>query len=527
LQAFKSLSNVQVGESRGLHPRLGSLQAIRDAAWPAMYGLCLIASISIWFIAVRAPLWEDEAGSFWQISAGFSAIWSRQFESLSFSAYSYILWLSTKIIGSSELALRVPSILAMLAAVYLLYLAAFELFNRESAIIAAIIFCLHPIVVFASIDIRPYAFGALATNAAILILLRLRRSSSNWLAILFGFAAACIVWFHYLFIVILPALVLCFFAIKVPERKSQWRQFGLAGTAFLFGFLPVIPGLLYLFRTSNTHVYELAPNLQDVLRILAPGRLLPIFLVVIPIALVISAFAVRREDSPRLCKGRYILMPASLAFIPLLLLYGVSVATSLHLFKASHELIAVPGIALCWAFVVNRFHHAAIRLLFCVLLVAATALSCYSSPQSSHRMPSFKYALEFAEKNASVDNAPMLMCSGFVESNYAVMPVDAAQSSRLFAWLSYYKVSVPVVPLPQSLNDEAIRVGLRFLQQATQQHQRFLAVAYGTSDKTLDWLGQNAVAAYFVRKLGTFDGYEVWEFLPRTPAVTAIDSDLD
>jgi mannosyltransferase len=161
--------------------------------------------MSTWFIAIRAPLRLDETGSYWQISKGFSEIISRQ-GSLSFPAYSYILWFSTKIIGTSEIALRVPSILAMMGAVYLLYLAARELFERDIAFIAAVIFSLDPIVVFASIDIRPYAFGVLATNAAILVLLRLRRSSSNWLAALFGLMAASIVWFHFLFGVILPPL---------------------------------------------------------------------------------------------------------------------------------------------------------------------------------------------------------------------------------------------------------------------------------------------------------------------------------
>ena len=76
---------------------------------------------------------------------------------------------------------------------YLLYCAARELFDRDVAIIAAIVFCLHPIIIFASIDVRPYAFAALAINASILALVHLRHNNSNWLAALFGLLAACIV----------------------------------------------------------------------------------------------------------------------------------------------------------------------------------------------------------------------------------------------------------------------------------------------------------------------------------------------
>ena len=478
----------------------------------AIYALALTTSISIWFIAIRAPLWLDETGSYWQIGAGFSGILSRQV--LFFPAYSYILWLSTKIIGTSEIALRVPSILAMLGAVYLLYRAARELFDRDGAIAAAIVFCLHPIVAFLSIDARPYAFAALATNATILILTRLRRSSSNWLAVLFGLSAACIVWFHYLFIVILPALVLCFFAIKICDRKTLWRQFGIALAAFALAFLPVIPGVLDMIRTGGTHVFELAPNLKDLALTFAPGRRWLIFGVT-----ALAAVAVTRSYRRIHFQGWHILFCASLALIPILILYGISMGTSIHIFVSRYRLVAIPGIALCWAMLLSAIRPPRVaRLLLCVTFVTIAAYYSYSSPSSRLHAYTWKYALQAAEKNASVDGAPVLICSDFPEADYVPMPVDSAKESFFFAPLFYYKLSVPVVPLPRTLNDEAIRAGSRFLEEAARKHERFLAMAYEPSYKTLDWLALSASATHSVRKLGIFDGVEVLEFVPRTEA---------
>ena len=169
--------------------------------------------------------------------------------------YSYVLWLWTRVMGTGEVMLRIPSILAMLGAVYLLYRAARELFDRDVALIAAILFCLHPFVIFESIDIRPYAFGALAITASILALVHLQHSRSSWLAALFGFSAACIVYFQLLFAVILPALAICFFARKIDDRKIFWRQAGVALLAFAIAFLPVIPGIQYMMHTSGAHVF--------------------------------------------------------------------------------------------------------------------------------------------------------------------------------------------------------------------------------------------------------------------------------
>lgn len=476
----------------------------------AIYTLALFVSITVWFIAIRAPLWLDETGSYQQINAGFSGIPSRQ--GLSTPAYSYILWFCTKIIGKSEIALRVPEILAMLGAVYLLYCAAQELFDRDVAIIAAVVFCLHPIVVFAAIDVRPYAFAALAINAAILCLVRLRCSNSNWLAALFGISSASIVYFHFLFAVMLPALAIGYFLVKKSSPKAIWRQFGIALTAFVLAFLPVIPWLHLIIHTpSSTHVVDGAPTLSNLAWTLASRNLLCTF-----VAAAFIAATTRRLELPS-HSGWRILVCASLGLIPILILFGVSTETSIHVFVARYQLVAVPGIALCWALLVSFINSRAIRLLFCVVLVAIVAYQCFADPYSRLHGYTWKYALEAAEKSASVDQAPVLVCSDFVESNFMPMPVGSAiKDSGQFAPLTYYKLSVPVVPLPRALNEDAIRIASSFLADAMQRRQRFLAIGYIGSFDTLRWLIESASQAYRIRQLdpGPPNGIVILEFTP-------------
>lgn len=519
---FSSFGENHLREPQEDAPLAERPQSARDRVFFAVYALAVALSISVWFVAVRAPLWLDETGTYWGINAGFPGIWSRQFQTLSSTEYAYLLWASTKLIGTSEIALRIPSILAMLGAVYLLYRAARELFSRDCAILAALIFSINPIVAFAAIDVRPYAFAALATNATILILFRLRRNSSNWLAALFGLSAACIVWFHFLFIVILPALVLCFFVLKVGDHKVVWKQFGVALATFAVAFLPVVPLMMFLLRSSLTHVSEPAPTLLLLAWTLAPGWLLPCLCGTGFAAFLISALA-RRRDLENPYRGGPILLCASLALIPVLILYGVSAATSVHIHATRYLLIAVPGISLCWAMLVSALRPRALQLLFCVALVIITAWLSYNSPRLRQHLYSYKYALEAAEQSASADDATVLLCSDFPESNYVEMPLGSAKESKFFAPLSYYKLSVPVVPLPRDLNEEAIRVSSRFLKEAASKHERFLAVAHQHSYKTLVWLTQSAVTNYSVRELGTFDDIKVLEFIPRALVVPRRD----
>jgi uncharacterized membrane protein len=484
-------------------------RSAQDAALYALYAVALGVSISVWFLAIRAPLWLDETISLFIVKGGIREILSRQGWP-GVPAYPYLLCLWLKVMGTGELTLRMSSIGAMLGAVYLLYRSARELFGWDVAFIAAVVFCLHPIVVAESIDVRPYPFAMLAINAAIFVLVRLRHGGSIWLAALFGFLAASIVYFQFLFAAILPALALCFFTRKIANRQAFWRQAGVALVVFAIAFLPVIPGMRYMFHSSGIHVFDMAPTLADLGRVMGQKRSLMILAVI-----GLLAAAGRKLDLQKSSDRWPGVLCISLALVPILILYGVSTGTSIHIFVTRYRLVAVPGVAVCWALALSRIDSRALRSLFCAALVAVSTYNYCSSPTARQHNYSWKYALEFAQKNASADNAPVVICSDLPEADHTPMPIGPAiKDSALFAPLTYYKLSVPVVPLPRALNDEAKRAGSQFVQEAAGRRERFLALAYEASYDTLDWLEDNASATYETHELGIFDKVEVLEFVP-------------
>jgi 4-amino-4-deoxy-L-arabinose transferase-like glycosyltransferase len=478
-----------------------------------VYGLLLIASFAIWMIAIRAPLWLDETVSMYLIQGGLKGMASRHVWPDS-PTYSCLLWLWTKVMGRGEILLRVSSLLPMLGAVYLLYRAARELFDREAALFAAIVFSLHSIIIFAAIDIRPYAFAALATNASILALVRLRHDTSNWMAAGFGFAAACIVQFQLLFAVILPALLVCFVAARRDNLRALSRQLAVALPVFAVACLPAIPRLLYMAHTSGTHVFAENPTLLELGSTLTLRGGSFILVGAAVLAATKGRLNLRIEDD-----GWTILLCLSLALVPILVLYGLSVGTTVHVFVPRYRLVAVPGIALCWAWLFSRMSSEPLRILACAAMIAATAYIHLTTPFLRQHQYSWKYAIDFMEKNASADGAPVLMCSDIPEADYMPMPRGAAiLDSGILPPLSYYPLTVPVTPLPRALNDEARRDGEEFLQHQAARRQRFLATAFVQSFATLDWLAKAGAGRFAVRPLGQFDGVRVWEFTPQAPA---------
>jgi hypothetical protein len=162
------------------------------------------------------------------------------------------------------------------------------------------------------------------------------------------------------------------------------------------------------------------------------------------------------------------------------------------------------------------------------VIVAFTALIYVKSPASRTHDYTWKYALDAVEKNASADGAPVVICSDLPESDYLPIPSGAAaKDSALFAPLSYYQLTVPVVPLPRELNDKAKQAGSQFLKEAAQRHQRFLAVGFMASWETLDWLVDATDDVYAARELGMFNGIRVLEFTPVAPPVPPLVPGLD
>ncbi|MFZ0954374.1 MAG: glycosyltransferase family 39 protein [Candidatus Sulfotelmatobacter sp.] len=465
-----------------------------------LYRAALLATLSIWLVAVRAPLWVDEVLAYWQISGGFSKIWSRSAQMPSSFAYLYILWFAKSVLGSQEIALRIPSLLAMLAAAYCLFRAAQELFDTEIAFIVCILFCLHADVVFAATDARPYAFALLMTNLAILALIRWIKRNEMLYAILFGVTSAGILYFHYLFGAILPAFAIYYLLLRGRSITASRAQLLASLASFALVCVPLVLRFVELFRTRQVHTFAGDPNTWFVLRTLVPFKLVVIFFVTALVAALLRKVKFRGRDS-----SLVVLLCPLLALVPTAILYGISAATPMRVFVPRYCLVAVPGSALMWGLVISWIDSHWLRRICCVSLVAITLFQYFTSPLARQHEVNFKQAHAFVNANVANDPAPVLMCSAFIEGNFEPIPTDRASENALVSQLSYYPVDAPVILLPFSLNDETVRIGSQAVLAAAQRHQRLLAVGGPACYPTLEWLANYSRGAFTAQVLREFD----------------------
>ncbi|HEU5234254.1 MAG TPA: glycosyltransferase family 39 protein [Terriglobales bacterium] len=467
----------------------------------------LAFSVTDWFSGIRSPLWLDETNSYWSISQGFGKIWAHQ--GLAFPIYTYVLWFTKTLFGSSEVVLRLPSVFAMISAAYVLYCIARRFFEWDVAGIVTVIFCVHPFVSFAAIDARPYAFATLAVNCSILALLRWMERNTTARATTFGIALGSVFYFHYLFSVILGALAIVFVVFKRREWNSYQRNFAISMLPFGVMMLPVIPRVLWIAQTTQSHVYLGLPRPADLFITVVPGNVGSVFVGAVFIAVIVGKLGAPEHEHRATIPACLVL-----GLVPLLSLYAVSLYTPVHIFAERYRLVALPGVALCWGLLVSRLNSRVVRTIFCLALIAFTFNEFPGKTWKSHGF-SWKDALNVADASAATTHAPLLICSGLRESSFRPMPTTDIAQSDLFAPLSYYKVHAPVVPLPRDFNQETKRQVTSFLATAIPNRERFLVVGHTESEQTTKWITSETATSYRTRELGTYDGMTVTEFVPR------------
>ncbi|MFN8008920.1 MAG: glycosyltransferase family 39 protein [Terriglobia bacterium] len=146
-------------------------------------------------------LWLDEFATQWAAGAPTLAIcWQRSIHYLANSPFYFLIVRGPLLLfGESEFALRLPSVLAGIAAIYLAYLLGRELFSDETALMAAWCLALHPWFIDQSQNARVYSLAvcfALMASLAFSRSFDSARSRDVWFYVV---ASAGLIYLQFLF----------------------------------------------------------------------------------------------------------------------------------------------------------------------------------------------------------------------------------------------------------------------------------------------------------------------------------------
>jgi O-antigen/teichoic acid export membrane protein len=213
---------------------------LRDRATLAMAGLCLVATAVR--VATSRGLWVDEAISVSQAQLPLGEMLADvRTTDVHPPLHHVLLWLTVRVFGTSEAAVRLPSLIAGVALVPALAWVGRVLYDRRTGWIAAVFAVVAPFGVWYSQEARMYSilmlFAALAVGAQVQALRTGRRR--HWA--LYGVLTAAMVWTQYF--ALLPVAVqtvVTLYVIWRDRHDAVRRRQLLLGAAVAVAIVAVV-----------------------------------------------------------------------------------------------------------------------------------------------------------------------------------------------------------------------------------------------------------------------------------------------
>jgi uncharacterized membrane protein len=169
--------------------------------------------------------------------------------------YHLTLWLTIHAFGDSELAVRLPSLIAGTLVIPVLYELGRELYDRRTGLIAAAFAAVSPLLIWYSQEVRMYELASLFGLLALLTQLRVIRNGTmlNWAAYIL--ATAALLWSHYFGLLLIGVQQLVFVGVIV-HRKRNGQPFRPLALGFAYSAAVLVMQLVPLLVFAH-HQYQI------------------------------------------------------------------------------------------------------------------------------------------------------------------------------------------------------------------------------------------------------------------------------
>jgi hypothetical protein len=237
--------------------------------------LLLVSIVRLWLMPLGSSFWVDETATAFVVHYGAQDPSFAAAPQVPASIYYALPRAAEKLLGFSEAAYRLPSLLLMGLALWVVARLAARLIHPRAAWFAAFAcLALHGIDDQAA-DARPYALGTAVAALGVWFLVRWL-DTGRWRDALAFAAMAALLWRVHLLFAPFYLVFAIYTLARLGQGKSavRWRQaaaiFGAVGLALV----PVAVQAAGLLRHAGSHVIVAPPGLRDLANALKYGLLL-------------------------------------------------------------------------------------------------------------------------------------------------------------------------------------------------------------------------------------------------------------
>ena len=481
--------------------------------------LLVLLVVRLWLMPLPSSFWLDEIATVYvaqhgstdpSLAAAAPQAWQ--------SWYYPVIHAWASIFGYSEVATRIPSLLAMAGCLALLAWLSIRLIHPESGWFAVFICLALPGINYQAANARPYALGMFMFAAALMFLVRWLDSNDWTDALLFVASAAVILYIHLLFWPSCLVFVL-YAATRLVDRETPVsRGRALLVFALLAGALPpIVEQVTSLLPEAHLHVIAPRPTVMQFARSLE-------------LTLVIGCAAGAWILSRALKWPSASIVPSASAIVLIagwwlcqpLLLFGYSRISGEGVFVPRYLQLALPGAALAAtalaAYFIPPGQWKIPALILAIVVLASQGHWRELWPR--HHNSDWRAAAAAVNRLESATEMPVICPAPFIEARPPVWRPDYPLPGFLYAHLSVYPIHGNTQLFPFEDSPEADAFASTLAHGALLRARHFLI--YGWEPQVhywRDWFArQTEFAGWRERRVGPFADVDVVEF--EAPAAT-------
>jgi hypothetical protein len=463
--------------------------AKRERIFNLLLGLLLAVLIArLWLMPLPSSFWVDEMATVFVVHHGPNDPSFAVAPQVPDSIYYRLPQAAESLLGFSEVSYRLPSLLLMGMALFLIARLAARLITPEAAWFA--VFACLSMRGFndQAADARPYALGTCLVAASLAFLIRWLDAAHWWDAALFILFAAVLWRVHLLFWPFyIVVAVYTAFRLLTNRADHQTRPgwlpalavFALLGVALV----PVLIDALNLFRHATAHVIVALPTFRDLRVSLKFG----LILICGGGAFVLSRwFRWPRVRAFSVDSG--LVLIAAWWLIQALALFAVSRLTGSSMFVARYLYIGLPGAALAATLAASYFIPADRWKPLTAVFAAGVLimLGQWTKPWPTHHGSDWRLAAHTIDQwTSGSPDTPVLCPSPFIEARPPVWKPTYALPGFLYCHLPVYPFRGKQYLLPFEDSPEAERYVTSLAEGPIPATGRFLI--YGGSGSVRYW----------------------------------------
>lgn len=391
-----------------------------------------------------SPLRFDENLTGWVTSDGLgdavSRSWNYQGQS---PVYFALSWAWQQIVGSSEIALRLPSLFALGVGAWQLIRIGRDLHIRTAGYIAAVVLVSSEV---GAMDARPYVFLVLSVIVSIRMGVRWAMFGRRVDGALWAVAGALALYFQPLAIyAFVPHVAIVVAAIRKGWAKQTSAFVALGGVLLI----PLVPQLLLLRARQDTLVISPIPDLVPALVETLP----PIFLAAV-ISGVVVDFLLGRTIKP---VHRWFWFFAAAMVTPAIGVYLQTVVTGDSIFVARYYRAGIPAAGLAAGVALSALRIQA-RLIGSAAVVVFAAFTL-----GAHPAEDWYFAADVVNETPS--DVEVWAVTGLIESTHSFYFENDDANDYLSSAILWHGAQRPVLSIPLIESDELTDVHLRNVER--------------------------------------------------------------